>query len=284
MYIKNILVLTDFSNEAYNALFYATQVFKSKQCTFHVIHIIDDLTALSGSKNVLFVGEKELSRLRNTSQENLRETVDKVILNTGNKKHKFNTISSKGTISGVISETIDRLQIDLIVLGNKGNTGAKELFMGSNTIRIANTITQCPILAVPKKIAYQTIDEIAFITDYKKGCTKNTLAMLLLIAAITNAAIRVLHISEEEIMSPIQVSNKKLLKTCIAKTQHSFEDIWNYADKTIIIQDFLSSRDIKMFAMAYHRRNFFERLLHEPVIMDLSIYATIPFLILPIQD
>ena len=108
--------------------------------------------------------------------------------------------------------------------------------------------------------------------------------MLLLIASITKAAIRVIHINEEGIMNPIQVSNKKLLKTSLAKTQHTFDDIWNYTDKANIIQDFLAQQDINMFAMAYHRRNFFERLLHEPVVLDLSIYATIPFLILPIQD
>ena len=284
MEIKNILVATDFSNEAYNALFYATQIFASKKCTFHVLHIYDDLTPTSSPINALFVGEKERLKLQTKSQENLTKTVHKIVLDTDNKLHKFNTISSIGTISKIISQTINNLQIDLIVVGNKGKTGAKELFMGSNTIRIANTITQCPILAVPKEIAYQPIDEIAFVTDYKKGCTKNTLTMLLLIASITKAAIRVIHINEEGIMNPIQVSNKKLLKTSLAKTQHTFDDIWNYTDKANIIQDFLAQQDINMFAMAYHRRNFFERLLHEPVVLDLSIYATIPFLILPIQD
>jgi hypothetical protein len=108
--------------------------------------------------------------------------------------------------------------------------------------------------------------------------------MLLSIASITKADIRVLHINEEGIMNTIQVSNNKLLKICLAKTQHTFDDIWNYSDKANVIQDFLTQQDIKMFAMTYHRRNFFERLLREPVVMDLSIYATIPFLILPIQD
>tara|TARA_R110002074_G_scaffold167299_3_gene328333 strand:- start:7472 stop:8326 length:855 start_codon:yes stop_codon:yes gene_type:complete len=284
MEIKNILVATDFSNEAYNALFYATQIFASKKCTFHILHIYDDLTLTSSPINALFIGEKERLKLQTKSQENLTKTVHKIVLDTDNKLHKFNTISSIGTISKIISQTINNLQIDLILVGNKGKTGAKELFMGSNTIRIANTITQCPILAVPKEVAYQPIDEIAFVTDYKKGCTKNTLAMLLLIASITKAAIRVIHINEEGIMNPIQVSNKKLLKTSLAKTQHTFDDIWNYTDKANIIQDFLAQQDINMFAMAYHRRNFFERLLHEPVVLDLSIYATIPFLILPIQD
>jgi len=284
MKIKNILVATDFSNEAYDALFYATRMLATTPCTFHIINIYDDLTASSGVRNVLFVGEKELTRLRTTSQENLTETAHRIVLDTGHKLHKFHTISSKGTMSSVISQTIDDLEIDLLVMGNKGKTGAKELFMGSNTIRIANTITQCPILAIPKEIPYTPLDEIAFVTDFKNGCSHKTIAMLLSLASIADAAIRVLHINEEEIMTSKQVSNKKLLDICLAKMPHSFDDIFNYADKANVIQDFLTERKIKMLAMSYHRRNFFERLMREPVIMDLSIYATIPFLILPIQE
>ncbi|TDS14182.1 nucleotide-binding universal stress UspA family protein [Maribacter caenipelagi] len=282
MNIKNILVATDFSNEAYNALYYATQIFASKQCTFHIIHAYDDM--IVNAKNVLFTGQKELEKLQTTSQDNLTKTVHKIVLDTGNKLHKFNTISVKGSLPSVISKTIESHEIDLVVLGNKGKTGAKELFMGSNTIQIANTITTCPILAIPKEIAFKPIEEIAFVTDYKKGCTKSTISMLLNIANITDASIAVLHINEEEIMTPKQVSNQKLLDKCLVQTPHSYDEIWNYADKANVIQDFIAEREINMLAMSYHRRKFFERFLHEPVIMDLSIYATIPFLILPVQD
>ncbi|MEP2058840.1 MAG: universal stress protein [Maribacter litoralis] len=282
MNIKNILVATDFSNEAYNALFYATQIFASKECIFHIIHAYDDM--IVSAKNALFTGQKELEKLQTTSQDNLTKTVHKIVLDTRNELHKYNTISVRGNLPSVISKTIKSHKIDLVVLGNKGKTGAKELFMGSNTIQVANTITTCPILAIPKEIAFTPIEEIAFVTDYKKGCTKSTISMLLNIANITDASIAVLHINEEEIMTPKQVSNQKLLDKCLGQTPHSYDEIWNYADKANVIQDFIAEREINMLAMAYHRRKFFERFLHEPVIMDLSIYATIPFLILPVQD
>ncbi|SIR21517.1 universal stress protein [Maribacter ulvicola] len=282
MKIKHILVATDFSNEAYNALYYATQIFATTPCTIHIVHAYNDIVI--SAKNTILPGHKEMEKLQASSTENLTKTVHKIVLDTGNELHKFNTISSKGTLSSVISKTIDSHDIDLIVLGNKGKTGAKELFMGSNTIKIANTITKCPILAIPKEITFNPIEEIAFVTDYKKGCTKATLSMLLNIAAITAASIAVLHINEEEIKNPKQVSNQKLLDKCLLNTPHSYDEIWNYADKANVIQDFIAERKINMLAMSYHRRKFFERFLHEPVIMDLSIYATIPFLILPVND
>lgn len=282
MKIKNILVATDFSNEAYNALFYATKIFASTICTFHIVHAYDDLVL--SAKNALLKGQKEMNNLQNLSQENLTKTEHKIILDTGNTIHQFNTISSKGSLASVISKTIESHDIDLVVMGNKGKTGAKELFMGSNTIQIANTITTCPILAIPREIAFKPIEEIAFVTDYKKGCTKSSISMLVNIAEISDASVAVLHINEEELMTSKQVSNQKLLDTCLLNTPHSYDEIWNYADKANVIQDFIAEREISMLAMSYHRRKFFERFLHEPVIMDLSIYATVPFLILPVQD
>ncbi|TVZ14764.1 universal stress protein [Maribacter sp. MAR_2009_72] len=284
MQLKNILVATDFSHEAYNALFYTTQLLALEKCTFHIINCYNDQSSSLGSSKGLFISKKELSDLHHLSQEKLTETAHRIVLDTNNTLHEFHTISEKGTLLNVISKTLDNLSIDLIVMGNKGQTGAKELFMGSNTIQIAKTITQCPILAIPKEIAYTPFDDIAFVTDFKKGCTRSTLSMLLTISKIAKAAINVLHIKESEIMTHKQVSNKKLLKLSLAKTPHNFEEVLNYTNKANVIQDFLTSRDIKFLAMAYHRRNFLERLVKEPVIMDLSIYAAVPFLILPLND
>ena len=284
MGFKNILVATDFSDEAYGALYYATQLLATIPCTFCLINSYDDPTVVADKQNVLFIGKRELLHLRTTSEENLTKTTHKIILDTGNELHTFNTVSRKGALSKVISQAIDELKIDLVVLGNKGKTGAKEVFMGSNTFAVANTIVACPLLAIPKQAAYSTLSEIAFVTDFKKGCTGKTLAPLITLASISKAAIHVLHIHEEAIMSSNQVSNKKLLKINLTAVPHSWHDELDYADKANVIQNYISKRNISMLAMAYHRRNFFGRLLHEPIVKDISIYAKTPFLILPIQD
>ena len=46
--MKNILAATDFSNNAYCALFYATQLLKSKPCTFYILNTFTELTPLHG--------------------------------------------------------------------------------------------------------------------------------------------------------------------------------------------------------------------------------------------
>lgn len=52
----------------------------------------------------------------------------------------------------------------------------------------------------------------------------------------------------------------------------------------MIIASFLRESTIDILAMVHHKHGFLNRLVHEPVIQDVSIYADKPFLILPNQD
>lgn len=284
MDIKNVLVATDFSYDAYAALFYVSKLLAHTQCTFHIINSYDDLTSSNSSLNTLLNTKKELDKLHTESLGNLTQIAHRIHLDMGNKLHSYTTTSSKGPLSTVISKAIKDNFIDLVVMGNKGKTGAKELFMGSNTIKIANTIDTCPVLAIPKQMEYTSIPEIAFVTDFKKGCTRKTLEPLLFLTSTLHASIKIVHINEEDRMSSCQISNKRLLELALGKARYSFHDIYGYTDKAKVIKNYVADQKINMLAMAHHRKTFIENLFQEPVITDISIYANIPLLILPIMD
>lgn len=281
--MKNILVTTDFSNDAYAALFYSTQLLASKSCTFYILNVFDKLTPLEEKKTALFGDKKLLKLLEINSKEKLLHVLHKINLDTDNPIHSFKTISKKGMLTKILKKIIQNNAIDLVVMGNKGNTGAKELFMGSNTIQVANTINLCPILAVPKQINYKKPKEIAFITDFKKGCREKNIAPLLFIASLYNANIRVMHINEKEILDTEQELKRKLLENCIKEYSYSFHWVQNFTDKALVINDFLEKKHIDLFSMIHHKHSFFEKVIREPVIKDISIYADIPLLILPFQ-
>src|SRR5690606_30982176 len=202
--MKNILIATDFSNDAYCALFYITKLMTSRPCSFFILNVFDELTPLEGKKDTLFGGKKLLDRLELQSKDKLTQTVHRIVLDNKEPQHHFQTLSEKGHLSKTIIKTIDTFQIDLLVMGSKGKTGAKEIFLGSNTIQAANAMTKCPVLAVPKQIDYKTPKAIAFVTDFKKGCEKKTINPLLLLASLTMASIHVMHINEEETLDKEQ--------------------------------------------------------------------------------
>ena len=282
--MKNILVATDFSNNAYCALFYVTKLLASQPCTFHLLNVFNELTPLQGKKPKLFVSEKLLKKLQIESEEKLTKTKHKIVLDNDNSKHQFQTISEKGILSKILTKTIDKLHIDLVVMGNKGITEAADIFFGSNTIQVANIINKCPILAIPGEMDFKEPKEIAFVTDFKKGCAKKSLEPLLFITSLFKAKIRVLHITEEEILNTEQESNRKLLDICLKDIDHTFHWRQLSNNKAKVIQVFLEKLNVDLYSMVNQKHNLFEKLTREPVIKDVSMYSETSFLILPAQD
>lgn len=282
--MKNILVATDFSNNAYCALFNATKLLASKSCTFYILNIFDENTPLQGKKAKLFGGKKLLEQLQTESTEKLSETLHKIVLDTKNPKHEFQPLSVKGTLSKTMVNIIDERQIDLVVMGNKGLTETADIFFGSNTIKAVNKITKCPILAVPGEMDFKEPKEIAFITDFRKGCTKKSIAPLLFLASLNKASIRVMHINDTEILSKEQESHRKLVELCLKDVDHSFHWMQAFDDKAKVIDVFLKKLKIDLYAMVNHKQNLFEKLTYEPIIKDVSMYSDTPFLILPARD
>jgi nucleotide-binding universal stress UspA family protein len=282
--MKHILVTTDFSNDAYSALFYSANLMASKSCTFYILNAFDEFTPLVGEKKAVLGSEKWLKLVEIDSKEKLLNVLHKINLDTDNSIHSFKTISKNGKLTKILKKIIQDNAIDLVVMGNKGNTGTEELFMGSTTIQVANSINLCPILAVPKQIDYKIPKEIAFVTDLKKGCGKKNIAPLLFVASLSNANIRVMHINEKEPLDAEQEFKRKLLENYLKDYSYSFHWIQNFSDKAQVIDTFLENQHIDLFSMIHHKHSFFEKIIREPVIKDVSIYADIPLLILPYQE
>lgn len=279
--MKNILVATDFSNNAYCALFYVSKLLASEACTFYVLNTYSELTLPPGKTLPILNIKKHLKELELESKEKLTHTKHKIILDNGNPLHTYRTISQKGDLASIISQKIEEFHIDLLTMGNKGLTEAADVFFGSNTIKVADHLKKCPLLAIPGEMDFHPIKEIAFVTDLKKDCGQKTIDQLLYIASLSNAAIRVVHVQEQHILNKAQEENRKKLEDGLSKVDHSFQWIRNFDDKAKVIDIFLEKLKVDMYAMVHQKRNLFEKLTREPVVKDMSMYSDIPFLILP---
>lgn len=281
--MKNILVATDFSNNAYCALFYVTKLLASQNCTFHLLNTFSELS-LSPGKAIPVLGlTNNLKQLELESEEKITHIKHKIVLDNENPLHTFKTISQKGDLINIIKQKVKELNIDLITMGNKGLTETADIFFGSNTIKVANNIKECPVLAIPGELDFHFPQEIAFVTDLRKNCDQKTITPLIHIATLSQASIRVIHVHEQHILNKTQEENRKNLEECLSTVGHSFQWIKNFDDKAKVIDIFLEKLKVDMYAMVHQKRNLFEKLTREPIIKDLSIYSDIPFLILPPQ-
>ncbi len=282
--MKNILLATDFSNDAYNALFFATELFKDRACNIYLLNAYTEMTQILTQKVGVEGRRSLLDQLKDESIEGLNGVYHKIHLDQGNPLHHFKAISKHDHLVDAIKQALEMYKIDLLVMGNKGKTGARNIFWGSNVVKVLKEIDNCPMLIVPKEIECELPKEIAFATDYQRPYNAKLLYPLLYTANLCKSSICVLHINEEERLNAVQKSNLFTLREYLGDIKHSIHWMPDFSSKAKVIQTFLDELNIGMLAMIRYHHGFISRLIREAVIEKMSFDLNIPFLVIPCGD
>ena len=279
--MKNILIPTDFSNNAYNAIFHAAQLMKGEQCMFHLLNVYSEQTFLQGKKST----NKSLSQqLLDESNEGLENVRHRIKLDQPDKQHVFKTLSKKGYLADIISNIVESEQIDLVIMGNSGRSEIEAIFLGSSVLNTIGKIKQCPILTIPKEIDFIPPKEIAFVTDYARSYDAKLLAPLLFLAKQYKSKICVMHINEEEVLDEHQEMNRSILLEYLSHFEYSLHWMPLFKSKATAIHTFLDELGIDMLAMVNYQHSFLERMIREPVIKRVAFNLDVPFLVIPPTD
>ncbi len=279
--MKNILVPIDFSNNAYNALYYTTQLFKKVECRIYLLNVYSEDTPVLSHNRQKGKNRNLLVQLEEEAREGLDQAFHRINLDAVISKQRRETILRNGYLPEVITEIVDEFDIDLIVMGNTGSTEAIPVFMGSNVIKTVKARPACPILVVPREKECEIPFEIAFATDYNHNYDAQMMDPLTFMAKICNAAVRVVHINVEGRLSTIQKANLNTLREYLRDIRHTIHWMPDFSSKTEVINTFINELGIGMLAMIYYRHGFLGGLMRERVIKRISFEVDVPFLIIP---
>ncbi len=277
--MENILIPTDFSNDAYNALFHAVKFMDGEACTFHILNVFNGFTPLHNRTIRKEIAEQQ----EEESQEGLKRVSQRIHFEDKDLKHKFKTISRRGNLADIVSEVVDEENIDLVVMGNTGRSEIDAIFMGSSALDVVDKVKKCPVLTIPKEIDFKTPRDIAFVTDYRRPYDAGLLHPFLFIAKRSKAKIRIMHINEEEVLDKYQSIRRILLKYLapFEPTQHWMP---RFKSKATTINLFLEELEIDLLAMVNYEHSFLERMTREPVIKRIGFDNDIPFLVIPYSN
>ena len=278
--MKKILLPTDFSANSKNAIRYAIELFREDACEFILLNVYR--VPYVTSPDLTYFDQQNLvhleTSLRESAQINLKKLVEEFKPDCG-KNHRFKTISEYNFLVDAVKNILKKEEIDLIVMGTKGATGAKEIFMGSNTGDLIMKV-DCNLLAVPENVSYKEPKEITFPTDYLIHYKPADLDYLISIAQRHDATIRVLHVQNEELTKNQKKNRDQLKDLLIGKVKHEFYTLTN-ADFDTALNCFTQSRgDVDMIAIIARHYGFFERLFFRPKVEELSFHTKVPLLVL----
>ena len=277
--MNKIILPTDFSNNAFNAISYALHLYKDMECTFYLLNTYTP--AVYQAEYLLHSpGQIGLGDIYQThSLEQLQALKAELEKNFGNPRHTFITHAAFNTLPEEVREFVAQEKADLVIMGTQGATGAQEILLGTHTVHVLKQV-HCPVIIVPSGYRFKKPREILFPTDYEVAFGKIPLHALLGLARIHRSSIEVVHISTGYELSQSQKKYRKQLEKLLENIPHKFHDLPSQ-EVISAINTFQQKTDVDFLTMVKNKHSFFEKLFIEPVIRKIAFHVAIPFMVIP---
>lgn len=276
---KRVLLPTDYSKNALNAIRYARKLFENIECDFYLLNAYNTSGYDLESMMVPEPGEHFYETAKRHSEEQMERLLLTLGLQPENPKHFFHTVCVFNDLVEAVKNLIARKDIDVIVMGTKGVTGSRSRVFGTRTVKVMEQIRNCPVIVVPEYREFESPREIVFPTDYKTNYKKKELNHLVEIAKMHDAKINVLHIDKDKDgkLSKKELTNKQLLQDILDGTDYEMHFL-SSVKISKGVKLFVESRNCNMIAFFNRKHLFFGSLLFNPLVKEIGYDPQVPIL------
>ena len=277
--MKKILVPTDFSKSAQQAIEVAADIAKKANAEVILLHVVEDVAGNSFSIDpqigpsdrwedkifTLKVIEKSKKQLAKATEDLSGLGVKvKQELRVGTPFHGMRTV-------------ITEHKVDLVVMGTSGNTKVEEMIIGTNTEKVVR-YAQCPVLTIHKKPASTDFKNIVYATamnpeeEIFSRIVRRTQQMY-------DATVHLVRINTPGNFQRDAVA-KRLMQAFAKKLQlkNVTINVFNDTTEEEGIIYFADSINADMIAMATHGRTGFAHVLAGSIAEDVVSHAKRPVL------
>ncbi len=275
-----ILIPTDFSDNAWNAINYATALYTGEETVFYLLNSYSPNTISPGEVMTSSAATKTLfDAVKSASLEGLEKSLQEILSSNPDKMHAFRTISRFDYFTNAVVDVCEEERIDMVVMGTTGASGLKEALVGSNTASLIGKIG-VPLLAIPDEVKFTPLKDIAFATDYNTAYREKNLNVFFHIADKFSAGIHVYHVlqKKDELTGENEKSKKEMEKQ-FAGHQSEFYLLTETSLSTAT-RVFVQSRNIQMLCMVAKKHSFLHHLFGLSHTRDMCYHIDIPLLIL----
>lgn len=269
--MNTILVATDFSEPADNAVDYAVQVARQAMAElilFHVykvnIHASNSLASTSSIDNMMRNNEVKLAELTKKIADDFQIWVRYEI-------RKDDTIEC-------LKAFVQSNPVDLVVMGIESNLAEYRLF--GNTTTAALQLMLFPLLVVPNDIHFNTIRKIKYACETSYLKEECQLDIIKDFVNIFDAELEIFHVltgNDDE-------KNKEALEKLMNQKFSTVDHVFRYVSNSKIsdgISAGLKESPADLLVMIHHRLGFFESMIKGSNSRSMTISTRVPLLVIP---
>ena len=265
--MKRIIVPTDFSRNAYNAMDYAVAIANVFGAAIELVSIYQT----SSRAGMLMSLEERIKQDAEASMDRMERSFNDKLKNGAHIKIRV----LKGDTIATLARFAEQLEADLIVMGTQGASGVQEVFLGSTTSGLIKQ-TDIPLLAIPADADFDDLDKIVFAVDDLDVSSQKIVQPLTQIARKFDASVLVYHQEKDETDRGIDPS----IDIFMDNVEHSFHYELDSDNVNESIKDFVEDYDADMLCMIQRKRGFWQNLFHSSVTTREVFHSKVPLLIL----
>ncbi|WP_411894727.1 universal stress protein [Winogradskyella sp. A2] len=257
--MKNILLLTDFSENSINAMEYALQLFSNELCEFYVLNVQDSLSYTSDDLIHSKPNESIYDTLIADNKSKLKALVAQLKLHSNERLHNFKSIVDYDVFIDSIKQLINKYQIGFVVMGTNGASNIKESLFGSNALKVLRNI-DCNTLVIPDGFKYKKPKKLLLALDTDDYVDHITVREIIELMEKLNASIEIKRFvaSEDNVNAKIN-TDKELLLELINENKFTYDVISDMTLSSILINS-TKSKDTDVITLVGQFKGFFERL------------------------
>jgi len=272
--MQTILVPTNFSEIAQNAVNYAIELAKLQQSKLVLFHVYFSAGMDAESKYSLPKDEIGLENLRKL------EIIRKKIYKRYGNEIDVECICRCGFPLEEIKHYVEENDVELIVMGMEGADFLTEKLIGNITTNLINTV-KCPILSIDINVKFKNIQKILLACDQLETTNKLLLDPLKVFAKIYKSHIYLVNVTLE--VETSQAVSKTISGFRHEHTLDEFEHSIHYIkNKNALkgINDFVDEMQIDMVVTLPKTHTYLQMLFREPFTKKMAFHTRIPLLVL----
>lgn len=267
--MKKILVPTDFSENAKIAAEYAIAManeFSAKITLYHAFQVQTATGSFASTQRFL----------AQDAEENMKKMVQSLTHDVSEQAN-MEVVIVQGDPIPCIVDRANKMNYDLVVMGTKGATGLKEVFLGSVTSTILQKVN-IPIIAIPAAFHFEQIKTIVLAVDSQGIQQEATIRPLIDLAKALHASIKIYHLIEEGEESDLDIA--PAIDILLKEVSHSFHAEVKSLSINEAINNFVAAQQADLLCMIRRKKTFWDRLFFGSTTIKEVFDSPVPLLVL----
>jgi nucleotide-binding universal stress UspA family protein len=270
--MKTILVTTDFSAAANNAVNYAAEMALSINAGLLLLNVVQipigysDLPIVVGLEDMIRSSERDIQYLK---EEVKRNVSDKIIIETE---------VGMGGFFEELKSVCERVKPYAVVMGSQGKTAAEHVLFGTHAVYTVKHLAW-PVITVPPGVEFKTVKKIGLASDLTEVVKITPIEEIKTLVHDFNAELHILNTGNKEVFDADLVFESGLMQEMTMSLNPTFHFI-NNENTDEGIMDFAEKNQIDLLIVLPRRHNFIAGIFHKSHTKNMVLHSHVPVMAL----